>query len=317
MYLQHVNASATCECIMSCIWISHVRRIDESCHTYEWVMSHIWMSHVIHMNESCHTYEWVVSHVRMSHIYAWVKSRIQGRTLLCVISVFPLHTNDSHVTQTIRTSHDSDVTLMIEQRSHICMNQVEESESQMSHKWVMIEQYMSHERVRWHCRIRRAWLVGVYTCHVRHVYVLQTCVCVTDKERLGGTERAQTGEKRETGKGVIWRHGETEIERKRHRKGENRERERRIHTYTHTHIKAHARTHIYTHTNTQKNTHTCTRTHAHAHTHTQAHTHTHTRTHAHTRQHQGWDVPSHPPSFLLVQILPRTQIYVFVWHVYT
>jgi len=166
----------------------------------------------------------------------------------------------------------------------------------------------------------------------RHVYVLQTCVCVTDKERLGGTERAQTGEKRETGKGVIWRHGETEIERKRHRKGENRERERRIHTYTHTHIKAHARTHIYTHTNTQKNTHTCTRTHAHAHTNTQANTHTHTHTHTHTRTHQATPRLGclFPPPLLLAGPDPATHtnlcicmacIYIIVhvctWRVHT
>ena len=48
--------------------MSHVTRMNESCHTYEWVMSHVWMSHVTRMNESCHTYEWVMSHVWMSHV---------------------------------------------------------------------------------------------------------------------------------------------------------------------------------------------------------------------------------------------------------
>ena len=66
---------------------------EDSCHTYDWVMSHIWMSHVtrmneschthpelqnsrksqslglvIHMKDSCHTYELVRSHICMSHV---------------------------------------------------------------------------------------------------------------------------------------------------------------------------------------------------------------------------------------------------------
>ena len=71
----------------SCVWVSHVTHMNESCHTYEWVMSHIWMSpvivmndishiwmsHVSHMNESCHTYEWHYSH-KQSHciLYIWM-----------------------------------------------------------------------------------------------------------------------------------------------------------------------------------------------------------------------------------------------------
>jgi len=34
------------------IWMSHVTRVNEACHTYEWAMSHIWMNHATHMNES-------------------------------------------------------------------------------------------------------------------------------------------------------------------------------------------------------------------------------------------------------------------------
>ena len=75
----------THEWVTSHIGLSHVTRMNESCHTYEWVMSHIWMSHVTHMNESCHTYEWVMSHVWISHVtrmneschtYKWVMSHI-------------------------------------------------------------------------------------------------------------------------------------------------------------------------------------------------------------------------------------------------
>ena len=41
--------------------LSHVTRVMS--HMYEWVMSHRWMSHVKQMNESCHTDEWVISHI--------------------------------------------------------------------------------------------------------------------------------------------------------------------------------------------------------------------------------------------------------------
>jgi len=75
---------------MSHIWMSHVTRMNKSCHTHESVMSHIWMSHVCHiwmshaahlknllatrytisyiyLNESRHTSEWVTAHIWMSH----------------------------------------------------------------------------------------------------------------------------------------------------------------------------------------------------------------------------------------------------------
>jgi len=35
----------------SCVWMSHVSHVNESCLTCEWVMSHMWMSHVSHVNE--------------------------------------------------------------------------------------------------------------------------------------------------------------------------------------------------------------------------------------------------------------------------
>ena len=40
-------------------WMSHVTRMNESCHTYGWVMSHVWMCRVTRMNKSHHMYEWV------------------------------------------------------------------------------------------------------------------------------------------------------------------------------------------------------------------------------------------------------------------
>jgi len=64
------HAWCLCECVMSHVWLSHVKHVGVTCH--------IWMSHVtfhyecgtLHMNESCHTW--------MSHVtYEWVMSRMK------------------------------------------------------------------------------------------------------------------------------------------------------------------------------------------------------------------------------------------------
>jgi len=63
--------------------MSHVTRMDESCHMYESVMSHIWMREVkTYVNESCHTYEWVMSHIWMSHITNMNESRHTNERVL-------------------------------------------------------------------------------------------------------------------------------------------------------------------------------------------------------------------------------------------
>jgi len=50
------------------MWMSHVTRVNESCHTCEW-------SHVTHMNESCHAYGRVMSSMDEScHTCVWVMS---------------------------------------------------------------------------------------------------------------------------------------------------------------------------------------------------------------------------------------------------
>jgi len=41
-------------------WMSHVTRMNESCHTYVWIKSHVWMRHI--------TYEWVMSQRWISHV---------------------------------------------------------------------------------------------------------------------------------------------------------------------------------------------------------------------------------------------------------
>ena len=48
----------TSEWVMARLWMSHVWRMSEPCHTYAWSTR---MSHVAHLNESCHTYGWVMS----------------------------------------------------------------------------------------------------------------------------------------------------------------------------------------------------------------------------------------------------------------
>ena len=66
-------------CSTPTFWGTHewvTTRVNELCHTYEWVVSHIWMSHVKHMNESCH--------IVTSHSYMWHDSFIY---LTCLIRI--------------------------------------------------------------------------------------------------------------------------------------------------------------------------------------------------------------------------------------
>jgi len=66
---------------MSHVWMRHVTRMNEACHTYEWGMSHVWMRHVTRMMAP---YVWlrmqVSLHVCMSHdtrvTYLWVMSHL-------------------------------------------------------------------------------------------------------------------------------------------------------------------------------------------------------------------------------------------------
>jgi len=84
------NSRQMCGWVTSHVWMSHVTRLYESCHSWEWVMSHVWINYVArgdkscytsykseevmpvghmpvmcvtHVHESCQTYEWIVSHM--------------------------------------------------------------------------------------------------------------------------------------------------------------------------------------------------------------------------------------------------------------
>jgi len=48
--------------------MTHVTHTKDSCHTYKWFMSHIPMTHVTHTKDSCHTYKWFMSHIPMTHV---------------------------------------------------------------------------------------------------------------------------------------------------------------------------------------------------------------------------------------------------------
>jgi len=85
------------EWVMSHEWMSHITRMNKSCHIYGWVMAHIWTSHATRMEKSCHTYEWIMSHVGMSHVtllneschtYEWVMSHMWINHIICM--------NESH-----------------------------------------------------------------------------------------------------------------------------------------------------------------------------------------------------------------------------
>jgi len=179
MYLQHVNVSATSECICN-MWM-HLQHVNVSCHTYEWVMSHIWMSHVTHMNESCHTYEWVMSYIWMSRFTRTNESYIcmsqvthtRSHITVCNLSIstshkrFTRHTNDSHVTWFRRHTHDwAALTHLYESGWKVGIT----DESRMSHDWVVDESRTSQVTLS-----DKTCL----TCWCLHVS-RETCVCVTD-----------------------------------------------------------------------------------------------------------------------------------------
>jgi len=110
---------------LSHVWMSHVTRMNESCHTYERVMSYVWMSRATHMNESCRTYEWFMSHIWMTHV-----------THEC----FMPHTwmiQVTHMNESCRTYEWV--------MPHVWMSQAARmNESCRTYEWVMPHVWMSH-----------------------------------------------------------------------------------------------------------------------------------------------------------------------------
>jgi len=61
-------------CCVKYIWVSRVKRINESCPTYQRVLSHTWLKtntvrtlFCLLINESWHIHGWVISHIWRSH----------------------------------------------------------------------------------------------------------------------------------------------------------------------------------------------------------------------------------------------------------
>jgi len=72
------EARLECSAPTYCKWASHVTHMNELGHTYTWVMSHVWMSHVTRMYESCLAY---VTHMwthmnGLGHTYKWVMPHV-------------------------------------------------------------------------------------------------------------------------------------------------------------------------------------------------------------------------------------------------
>ena len=61
--LGHTCRSATSRILMSRVTLSEFKHAA-NLYKYEWgVTSHVWLNHITRINELCHTYKWVVSHV--------------------------------------------------------------------------------------------------------------------------------------------------------------------------------------------------------------------------------------------------------------
>ena len=152
---------------ISHISMSHVTRMNESCHTYEWVMSHIPMSHVAHMNESFHAYEWVMSHISMSHI---THMNVSCHTYLWI---YVTHMNKSCHTHMNESCHTYECVM-----SHIWMSHVTHNGWVMSHLWMShvthineschtYEWVMSHMNESYHTH---EWVMShIWMSHVTHM----------------------------------------------------------------------------------------------------------------------------------------------------
>ena len=61
--LGHTYRSATSRILMSRVTLSEFKHAAHL-YKYEWgVTSHVWLNHITRINELCHTYKWVVSNV--------------------------------------------------------------------------------------------------------------------------------------------------------------------------------------------------------------------------------------------------------------
>jgi len=101
--------------VMSHMWLSHVRqlrmshvtRMQESCHTYECIIgkdvfsrgiSCTMISHVTHMNESYHTYEWVIPRIWRSQVIRMIASPWKAASqegISCTMFSHVTHMNES------------------------------------------------------------------------------------------------------------------------------------------------------------------------------------------------------------------------------
>jgi len=102
------------------LWISHVTRMNESCHTCERVTSHVRMRHVTHMKKSCRTNKRVKSHIWLSHITNVNESRHKHEWVTS-------HTWMSHVTYRNESCHVNE--------SHIWTSHV--AQKQSFHEWTL------------------------------------------------------------------------------------------------------------------------------------------------------------------------------------
>jgi len=130
------SKACTCEWVMSHMprmneschtsvwWMRHVTQTNESCHTYQWVMAPAWMCHVTRIIEAYHTYEWVLSHLSRA-LWAFLLQRT-SRTSKWVMSHMP-RTNESRHTYLRHLEH-----LFYEEKP----THVNESR-QTSYEWVM------------------------------------------------------------------------------------------------------------------------------------------------------------------------------------
>jgi len=158
--------------VMSHLYMSHVRCINESCHMYKWVMSHVnefiwwtWLVHVQYGDESCHVVQWVWSRAYTIRIISIRFILSEGEKSVCLSLSFPVslsfsrararllsHSLTHSQTHTLSPPSSSSLALSLAftvpfslSHTHIKVWSCQKAGIGPTYEWVMAHLWMSHE----------------------------------------------------------------------------------------------------------------------------------------------------------------------------
>jgi len=186
--------NAPIQLLASHMWTSHVKHINESCHTHKQgrYTSHLCPSlskNITHMNESCqtnesrHTYKWVTSHMWIRHV-----TEIEGGgTLLLNIYAFLRHvthmSKSCHRLEEVMSSMWMSYVMHMNESRHACewvtsriwMNFIKHT-NESRHTYIWISQ-VTHSSWMWRNHVKYEWVMSHMndSCHA-HEWVMSRIV---------------------------------------------------------------------------------------------------------------------------------------------